>query len=80
MLNSTNYSQDDAGSAVLHETSVGYYELIGILSDQQSCHLASLPNEPPDAYDYYLPMYTKLNNYIDWILFHTKDSCYCNKI
>lgn len=73
-------NQDDAGSAVLYGTPSGYYELIGVLSDQQSCHLASLPNEPPDTYDYYLPMFTKIQSHIDWILYQTKDACYCNKI
>lgn len=72
--------QDDAGSAVLYGTPSGYYELIGVLSDQQSCHQASLPNEPPDTYDYYLPMFTKIQSHIDWILYQTKDACYCNKI
>lgn len=71
--------KDDAGSGVLYSTSAGYYELIGILSDSQSCGAASLHSKPTRE-DMNLPMYTKVNSYLDWIIFHTKDACFCNKI
>lgn len=71
--------KDDAGSGVLYSTSAGYYEIIGILSDSQSCGAASLHSKPSQE-DMNLPMYTKVNSYLDWILFHTKDACFCNKI
>lgn len=72
--------KSDAGSAVLYASSVGYYELAGILSDKQSCHIATSPEYKADDEDYNLPMFTKVNNYLSWILYHTKDGCYCNKI
>lgn len=71
--------KDDAGSGVLYSTSAGYYELVGILSDNQSCGAASLHRKPTKE-DLNVPMFTKVNSYLDWILFHTKDACYCNKI
>lgn len=71
--------KDDGGSGVLYSSPAGYYELIGILSDFQSCEAASLRKEPKQE-DLNLPMFTKINSYLDWILYQTKDSCYCNKI
>lgn len=68
--------QDDAGSAVLYSTAAGYYELIGILSDRQTCR----KSETFTASDYELPMYTKVDSFMNWILANTKDACYCNKI
>lgn len=71
--------RDDAGSGILYSTSLGYYELIGILSDYQSCAASSLHTKPKEN-DLILPIYTKVNSYLEWILFQTKDACYCNKI
>lgn len=71
--------KDDAGSGVLYSTSLGYYELIGILSDFQSCAASSLHTEPTQE-DSDLPIFTKVNSYLDWIIYNTKGSCYCNKI
>lgn len=71
--------KDDSGSGVLYSTPVGYYELIGILSDFQSCAASSFHSEPTQN-DLNLPVYTKVNNYLEWILYQTKDACFCNKI
>lgn len=69
--------KDDAGSAVLYSNPTGYYELIGILSDKQSCRAA---DQPATSSDFNLPMYTKVSSFLNWILYNTKDACYCNKI
>lgn len=71
--------KDDSGSGILYGTPAGYYELIGILSDFQSCAASSFHSEPTRS-DLNLPVYTKVNNYLEWILYQTKDACYCNKI
>lgn len=72
--------KSDAGAGVLYSSPTGYYELVGILSDKQDCHVASSSDYTATDDDYNLPMFTKVNKYLNWILYHTKDGCYCNKL
>lgn len=51
--------------------------MIGILSDRQTCRKSETSFTTSD---YELPMYTKVDSFINWILENTKDACYCNKI
>lgn len=67
--------QDDVGSAIMFNRDPGYYELIGILSDQQSCNANSKNPSVRDP-----AIYTKISSLQEWILDNTKDSCYCRKI
>lgn len=77
--------QSDVGTGVLYRSQNGYYELVGVLGDKQSCQSSIASRETNNNnsnnsnYDYYLPMFTRINSYINWILENTRDGCYCNK-
>ncbi|XP_044727946.1 serine protease 55-like [Chrysoperla carnea] len=59
----------DSGGPVQFRTLGGVYEIIGILTDINECS-----EEPSTA------LYSKVNYYLPWIIKHTGDACYCQKV
>ncbi|XP_044018246.1 phenoloxidase-activating factor 3-like [Aphidius gifuensis] len=61
--------QSDVGTSVLYRSYLGIYDIVGLLSNGNSC----------DENSTQAAVYTRIGPHLDWILQNTKDACYCTK-
>ncbi|XP_037794678.1 proclotting enzyme-like isoform X2 [Penaeus monodon] len=64
----TDSCHGDSGGGLMWQGRDGKMDVIAIVSWGQGCARRGYPG-----------VYTRVNNYLDWIEEHTKDSCYCGR-
>ncbi|CAL7940154.1 unnamed protein product [Xylocopa violacea] len=61
--------QGDSGGPLIAERDDKKYELIGIVSWGNGCARPGYPG-----------VYTRVTRYIDWIVYHSREGCFCDQI